>query len=415
MRILVMVGMFPKLSETFILNQITGLIDRGHDVSIHARARLSADEAHPDVFRYGLLDRVITEDSPSGRISRPADLVRRWGRTGFARPREMVRLANPLASGRPALPWTDLEAALPLLRAEPFDVVHCHFGPLGRTAARLKQAGVLTGRLVVSFHGFDVNSYVKRNGPDVYRRMFPWVDLCTANSGFTADKVRRLGGKRIEVLPVGLHMDRFEFREKTAFPGEPVRLISVARLVEQKGLHHAIEAVARLAPSHPELRYDIVGDGPYRPRLEARIAELGVGDRVSLLGWKGRDEVVDLYRRSHLFVFPCATAADGDTEGQGLVLQEAQASGLPVLTTRHGAIPDGVTGESAFLVPEGDVDALAERLGHLLDHPEVWPEMGRAGRRYVERRYDIERLNDRLVALYEGLLEEPPKTARISR
>ncbi len=91
-------------------------------------------------------------------------------------------------------------------------------------------------------------------------------------------------------------------------------------------------------------------------------------------------------------------------EGQGLVLQEAQATGMPVVTTLHNGIPDGVLdGQTGYLVPERDVDALASRLEHLIEHPEQRALMGRAGRSFVEDRYDINKLNDRLVALFEGV------------
>jgi colanic acid/amylovoran biosynthesis glycosyltransferase len=95
---------------------------------------------------------------------------------------------------------------------------------------------------------------------------------------------------------------------------------------------------------------------------------------------------------------------EGDAEGQGLFLQEAQACGLPVVATQHGALPEGlVPGTSGFLAPERDAEALAERLEFLVTHPEVWPEMGRAGRSFVEGRYDIGKLNAQLVELYRSV------------
>jgi colanic acid/amylovoran biosynthesis glycosyltransferase len=92
-------------------------------------------------------------------------------------------------------------------------------------------------------------------------------------------------------------------------------------------------------------------------------------------------------------------------EGQALVLQEAQAMGLPVLSTLHNGIPEGLLdGKSGFLVPEKDVEALAEKLNYLIDRPEEWPQMGKAGRQYVENRYNITNLNNQLVEMYRQLL-----------
>ena len=99
------------------------------------------------------------------------------------------------------------------------------------------------------------------------------------------------------------------------------------------------------------------------------------------------------------------TASDGDMEGQGLVLQEAQAVGLPVVSTLHNGIPDGVlNGVSGYLVPEGDAHALAERVEYLIEHPGVWPEMGRCGREFVEKNYNIQMLNNKLIEIYRESL-----------
>ena len=117
------------------------------------------------------------------------------------------------------------------------------------------------------------------------------------------------------------------------------------------------------------------------------------------------DEILEVYRKAHIFVLPSVTASDGDSEGQALVLQEAQAAGIPVVSTFHNGIPDGVlNGESGFLVPERDVDALAEKLEYLIGHPEIWPEMGKCGREFVEKNYNIRRLNRRFAEIYQQLV-----------
>jgi colanic acid/amylovoran biosynthesis glycosyltransferase len=131
---------------------------------------------------------------------------------------------------------------------------------------------------------------------------------------------------------------------------------------------------------------------------------LGLGDRVRILGWATPDQVRDGLERAHVLVAASVTARDGDEEGIPNVLKEAMACGLPVIATRHGGIPElvehGVTG---FLVAERDAAGLAERLGHLAAHPESWAALGAAGRARIEREYDIERLNDRLVAMFADL------------
>jgi colanic acid/amylovoran biosynthesis glycosyltransferase len=112
------------------------------------------------------------------------------------------------------------------------------------------------------------------------------------------------------------------------------------------------------------------------------------------------------YATAHIFVLASVTGADGNTESQGMVLQEAQAVGLPVVCTNHNGFPESIlNGRSGFLVPERDVDALVERLIYLIERPEIWLEMGWVGRTYVEQDYDIEKRNDALVEVYRQLAD----------
>jgi colanic acid/amylovoran biosynthesis glycosyltransferase len=108
--------------------------------------------------------------------------------------------------------------------------------------------------------------------------------------------------------------------------------------------------------------------------------------------------------QAHILVMGSVNT-EGDQEGQGLVLQEAQASGLPVIATRHGALPEGMLdGRSGFLVPERDIAAMAEKLDHLIDHPELWPAFGRCGREFAANRYDIRHLNRELAGIYSAAI-----------
>src|SRR5262249_14392219 len=155
-----------------------------------------------------------------------------------------------------------------------------------------------------------------------------------------------------------------------------------------KGHEFVIRAIAKLCARHKNVQYDIVGDGPLRKKLEQLTAELRVQVAVTFHGALDSDGVRRQMAEAHLFVLTSVNI-EGDQEGQGLVLQEAQASGLPVVATNHGGLPEGLLpDQSGFLVPERDVDALAERLNFLVEHTEIWPTMGNAGRRFVEARYD---------------------------
>ena len=144
------------------------------------------------------------------------------------------------------------------------------------------------------------------------------------------------------------------------------------------------------------------------------MAELGLQEVVTLHGARDGSFIEGLLSQAHLAVLASVNIA-GDAEGQGLFVQEAQACGLPVVVTQHGALPEGILpGKSGFPVSERDPDALAEQLADLIEHSERWPEIGRAGRDFVEARYDIRDLTGQLVELYrlaQGIFRNPQPTA----
>jgi len=161
------------------------------------------------------------------------------------------------------------------------------------------------------------------------------------------------------------------------------------------------------------VEYHVVGDGPLRQELEAKVQAFGLGEVVKFHGACDNAGVRQWLRRCHIFVL-CSVTIDGDQEGQGLVLQEAQASGLPVVATRHGGLTEGLLPErSGFLVPEWDVAALTDCLTQLIQHPETWEAMGRAGRDYVAAKYDQTILTQNLLDLYRETVGRFQKAARV--
>lgn len=182
-------------------------------------------------------------------------------------------------------------------------------------------------------------------------------------------------------------------------------LLYCGRLVTKKGVLDALHAFAWVADQWPHLIFRIVGDGELKQHLVQEIDVLELGDRVEVLGALSHDRVIQEMQQAHLFILPSKTAENGDMEGTPTVLLEAQASGLPVLSTHHADIPEVVVdGESGFLVSEGDVEALADKLNVLLSQSDMWGKLGRRGRSHVERYYNIRQEVKRLETVYQHLL-----------
>jgi colanic acid/amylovoran biosynthesis glycosyltransferase len=266
---------------------------------------------------------------------------------------------------------------------------------------------VLGGELVVAFRGADTTKYVARRGPRVYARTFRQARLLLPVCDFLARRLVDLGAapERVVVHRTGIDLRRWPYREREPPRDGRLRLVTVGRLVEKKGIEHVLRAMRILLDRGVDVEYRILGDGPRRARLAALAAELGVEDRLTLHGRHGQEAVRDGLERADVLVAASVTAADGDEEGIPNVLKEAMAMGLPVVGTRHAGIPELIEdGVSGFLVPERDEAALADALQRLAREPEGWTAMGRAGRAKIEMEYDIDRLNDRLAGLLEDLI-----------
>jgi colanic acid/amylovoran biosynthesis glycosyltransferase len=241
-----------------------------------------------------------------------------------------------------------------------------------------------------------------------FKRLFREGDLFLALGRDMADRLRAAGcpEEKVRIQHLAVDVERIAFRPRQ-WPGDGERVVVLycGRLVEKKGILCALEAFARLAGRWKDLEFRVVGGGPLRPAVEQAVRRMDLQDRVVLRGALPHAEAMKEMRDAHLFILPSLTAPDGDMEGTPTVLMEAQASGLPVVSTHHADIPEvALDGETGFLVPERDSQALAERLGHLLRHPDIWPDFGRAGRRHVEQRYNIHREAPKLEALYAGLI-----------
>lgn len=368
---------YLPLSETFIYRALTGLR--------RWRPRVLA-EIVANAERFPLA--AIT------RLRRPA----LWRRAPWALLRKMLGDRTLRAAFRP-LPAGALAGAR---------VLHAHFGEAGVACLPLLGAGAPP--LITSFYGLDAAQIAQRPyGRWRYRRLFGSGAAFTAVSEAMRRQLVALGAPaaRVHVVRLGLDPDAIPFAPRRWPADGHVQLLTCGRLVEKKGTRYAIEALALLRDRFPAVTLTVAGDGPLRPALQGLALQLGVAQRVRFAGALPSPAVLELMAESHLFVLPSVVAADGDQEGTPVVLIEAQASGLPVLATRHAGIPEVVLdGESGLLAPERDAPALAALLAQLLDHPQRWASFGAAGHAHVRAVFDVRDVAARLEALYDSVSAE---------
>jgi colanic acid/amylovoran biosynthesis glycosyltransferase len=405
-RIAVLTGLFPVLWETPFLNQITGLVERGHEVDIYADQPQPDVPSHPDIDRLGLLERTRYPDGGlhAGHFRWKDALRLIRGHQGPARIM-LLRTLNPFVFHKRALSLDQLRRTARFLPARAYDICYCPFAQDARKSLGLRRLGVLTGKLVVGLRGSDITRYVTQRGERVYRRLFREGDLFLPVCEAFARRILALGCSpdKVVVHHTGVNLSRFPYRPRQPTSQAGLRLLTVGRLVEKKGIVYGLRAVKQLVDGGLHVRYTLVGNGPLQGKLEDEVHALGLEGAVRFLGWQTHSQVQRALEDADVLLAPCVRAADGDEEGIPNVLREAMASGVLVVSTYHSGIPELVQNEvSGYLVPERDPGALAERIRWLANNYGEWHPVLAVARKSVEED-DIERLNDRFVCLLEEL------------
>ena len=288
-------------------------------------------------------------------------------------------------------------------------LIHAHFGPLGVRMLPVKRA--LNVPLVTTFYGYDMSELPRLpEWQAAYARLFAEGDLFLVEGGHMRKALIALGCPeyKVQVQRIGVVLDKLSFRERRLEPGQKVIVLFCGRFTEKKGLIYALKALTRVVVKVPNLELRIIGDGEGRSEIERYVAEYHLEPYVRLLGYQPHQVFYKQLEEAHLFIQPSVTSVNGDTEGGApTVILEAQACGVPVLSTYHADIPEVVRdGESSLLVPERDPDMLAEKWLELVTSPERWPAMGRVGRQHVETAHDIQNLTVQLEDRYQQLLEQ---------
>jgi glycosyltransferase involved in cell wall biosynthesis len=404
-RIAVVVKGYPRLSETFIAQELLGLERRGLSLEI-VSLRHPTDPAVHEInralrARVRYLPEYLYEEP--ARLLRAWRSVRRWPTYDTVRRLWLRDLRRDPSANR----GRRFGQALVLAYELPADVglLYAHYlhtpASVTRYAARLRALP-----WCVSAHAKDIWTTPSWEKTEKLRDA-AWATVCTAAN---AAHLRQLApDAKIMLTYHGLDAARFPAPRRLPGadgrdPARPVRLLGVARLVPKKGIEVVLEALAAL-PADLNWRYEHIGGGPLRDQLAAAAARLGLADRI---GWRGplpQEDVLDAYRAADLFVLASRIAPDGDRDGLPNVLLEASSQELTVVVTRMAAVPELVEdGVSGRLVAPDDPQALAETLHDLIGDPAGRLRLGRAGRARVLEQFAMEPGLDRLAVRLDGLL-----------
>ena len=304
-----------------------------------------------------------------------------------------------------------LPSAMPWHFARALATIRPHLTIVGHAHPRLLLPSALLcrGRFIALAYGNDFEAAQCRWHRRIFNRLLAGASPLVTISGANARRLQALGLPAPEIVLPAADPDRF-----TPFPAArpvPPVILTVARLVSRKGIDTVLRALPPLLELAPSLEYWIVGNGPARPELERLVRDLRLTASVRFLSKEGDpvsdSELPDIYRRASIFVLPARAefhTAEGSpsVEGFGIVYLEASASGLPVVAARSRGASEAVRdGETGLLVPPDDSAALTEALARLLYDDDLCQRLGRAGRRWVEREMNWDRVGRQFISIIE--------------
>jgi colanic acid/amylovoran biosynthesis glycosyltransferase len=290
-----------------------------------------------------------------------------------------------------------------LLERHGADLMHIYFGHTG--VHLLPFIEQWDKPCVVSFHGADVAHKPEiKDYPAKLRRLFNAVPLVFARSQSLADRLVHLGcpPEKLRINRTGIPLNEFPFVDREPSREGKWRVVQACRLIPKKGVATSLRAFAIFKKDNPRAEFFIAGKGPLQPELEMLAGGLGILRDVHFVGFLSQPKLRQLYASSHLFLHPSEISPNQDQEGVPNSVLEAMATGLPVVATRHGGIPEAVDhGRTGFLVPEEDHVGLANAMQLITSSPAVFKQMGERAHATIAERFGQDVQIDQLESFYE--------------
>lgn len=316
MKVAFIVGTFPVISETFIINQIADLTDKGIEVDIYSFGKGDHVNVSERFRKYNMQSKVRYIQAPRNFIVRLFKAIPKIFKIIRMRPLLLLRIFNVRKYPRHALSLSLLYWVEPFLNQK-FDLVHCHFGSVANTFLKIKDVLRLNQKIITTFYGNDVSSIFSRVSPDYYEKLKKESSLFFVMSDNMKKRIVAQGfdDEKIRVLPVSIDVNSYPYKNRQIRSDELVNIISVGRFVEKKGFDDLLRALSLVKKKNKRaFKCHIVGDGALKQKLLDLTANLDLGDVVHFDGYKPIEEIIKDFSKMHLFVQPSKTDQNGGME-----------------------------------------------------------------------------------------------------
>lgn len=315
-KIAFIVGIFPAISETFVINQVADLMDKGIEVEIFSFNKGMKDNISERYYEYKMSEHTHYLKMPENWIARFLFVLPIIGKLLFFSPALLFRSLDYFKYGKEALSLKLLYWTAPFAQKN-FDLVHCHFGKIANKYLKIRPIIKDNKPLVTSFYGQDVSALIKEKGNNYYDKLKKECSTYFVMSENMKERVIQKGFKseQLHVLPISINVESYPYSKRTLEQGDSAKLISVGRFVEKKGFDDLLRALAIVKrKTKKKFHCSIIGGGPLEKEIKKLANDLKLNDVVNFLGYLPIEKVINLFTKAHVFLQPSKTAKDGDME-----------------------------------------------------------------------------------------------------
>lgn len=394
--ILYVLDRFPKLSETFVLNEIIELIDRGLDIQILSLHNPYDKSVNEGVLNYDLLNKTTYFCQPSPAVFKH-----------LFSPLLYVYIVKTLKNISINRHWPSIiPCAYYFAVYRKIDLVHAHFANNAAVKAMVI-AKILKKPFTFTAHAYEIfrsSSYSQERLKMLVENSNMVITPSEYNKSYIA---KETGCEKEKIKVVRATICHEKFKRVFNYKEEKIKIIAVGRLVEKKGLEYLIKAMNIVVKRNPRVFLNIIGTGELEKNLMDLSNTLGLTNNVTFLGAQPNEKCIEELSLCTMAVLPCIVAEDGDMDVCPLALQEAMAMEVPVISTTVGSIPELINnGINGILVPERDENSLAEAIIRLIENPSARKEMRKKGRKKIFDEFNIKLQVDKLLSIWNHLINK---------
>lgn len=407
MKILYLLNRFPVISQTFILNEITRLLDYGHDLSIISLVKEDSEKVHNNVIEYDLVNKTtylkfFSQKNELTMMNLLKKVIKDTFKNKMLTQKEKFTLLKSCYNtqedvGVASRKFLSCLEIIKVIKEKKIEHIHCHFARRNvNIAYRINK--VIGVPYTFTTHAHDI--FI--NPAEDFKKWSMGAEKVISISEFNKKYMHDhfdLSYEKMEVIPCSNYLDKLT--PVLDYQSNHFKIVTISRLIEKKGYPYLIEACKILKDKGVEFSCEIQGNGPQKAELERLISKNNLGKDITLGGVIKHDEVLDFIRSGSVFVLPCIRGSDNNMDGIPTVLMESMAMEIPTISTDITGIPELIDDSvNGVIVPQNDSAALADAILKIKEDPGFAEKIRKKSREKVANKFNVEKNVKKLIEVF---------------